>query len=64
MEVCAVEKTCDRRIELLTQSIKKTRKRTRIERLEEEDEEWVPSVFLHAEETKVRVSELRTNFSD
>ncbi|KAJ7363559.1 hypothetical protein OS493_009718 [Desmophyllum pertusum] len=60
MEVNAVEEKCDRRIELLTQSIKKTRKRARIERIEEDDEEWVPSVFLHAEQTKVRVSELET----
>lgn len=58
MEVTAVEEKCDRRIELLTQSIKKARKRARIERIEEDDEEWVPSVFLHAEQTKVRVSEL------
>lgn len=58
MEVTAVEEKCDRRIELLTQSIKKTRKRARIERIEEDDEEWVPSVFLHAEQTKIRVSEL------
>lgn len=56
MEVTAVEEKCDRRIELLTQSIKKTRKRARIERIEEDDEEWVPSVFLHAEQTKVQVS--------
>ena len=58
MEVNAVEEKCDRRIELLTQSIKKTRKRARIERIEEDDEEWVPSVFLHAEQTKVTVREL------
>lgn len=58
MEVTAVEEKCDRRIELLTQSIKKTRKRARVERIEEDDEEWVPSVFLHAEQTKVKVSEL------
>ena len=51
-----MEEKCDRRIELLTQSIKKSRKRARIERIEEEDEEWVPSVFLHAEQTKVQVS--------
>lgn len=63
MEVTAVEEKCDRRIELLTQSIKKTRKRARIERIDEDDEEWVPSVFLHAEQTKVRVSELGTNFT-
>ena len=56
MEVTAVEEKCDRRIELLTQSIKKTRKRARIERIEEDDEEWIPSVFLHAEQTKVQVS--------
>lgn len=54
MEVNAVEEKCDRRIELLTQSVKKSRKRARIERAEEDDEEWVPSVFLHAEQTKVR----------
>ena len=58
MEVKAVEEKCDRRIELLTQSVKKSRKRARIERAEEDDEEWVPSVFLHAEQTKVRVSKL------
>lgn len=61
MEVTAVEEKCDRRIELLTQSVKKTRKKARIERVVEDDEEWVPSVFLHAEQTKVRVSKLRTN---
>ena len=64
MEVTAVEERCDRRIELLTQSIKKSRKRARIERIEEDDKEWVPSVFLHAEQTKVRVSELGTNFPE
>ncbi|XP_068755387.1 kinesin-like protein KIF20B [Montipora capricornis] len=53
MEVNAVEEKCDRRIELLTQSIKKNRKRTRVERAEEDDEEWVPNVFLHAEQKKV-----------
>ena len=60
MEVNAVEEKCDRRIELLTQSIKKTRKRARIERIEEDDEEWVPSVLLHAEQTKVKVRELES----
>ncbi|XP_068698526.1 kinesin-like protein KIF20A isoform X2 [Montipora foliosa] len=54
MEVTAVEEKCDRRIELLTQSIKKNRKRTRLERTEEDDEEWVPNVFLHAEQNKVK----------
>ena len=59
MEVKAVEEKCDRRIELLTQSVKKSRKGARIERAEEDDEEWVPSVFLrHAEQAKVRVSKL------
>ena len=58
MEVTAVEEKCDRRIELLTQSIKKNRKRTRLERTEEDDEEWVPNVFLHAEQNKVKVSAL------
>lgn len=61
MEVSAVEEKCDRRIELLTQSIKKNRKRARVERIVEDDEEWVPSVFLHAEQSKVRVSKLETN---
>ncbi|XP_015764855.1 PREDICTED: kinesin-like protein KIF20B [Acropora digitifera] len=54
MEVTAVEEKCDRRIELLTQSIKKNRKRTRIERAEEDDEEWVPKMFLHTEQNKVK----------
>ena len=58
MEVNAVEEKCDRRIELLTQSIKKNRKRTRVERAEEDDEEWVPNVFLHAEQKKVEVGAL------
>lgn len=58
MEVTAVEEKCDRRIELLTQSVKISRKRARVERTEEDDEEWVSSVFLHAEQTKVRVSKL------
>ena len=61
MEVTAVEEKCDRRIELLTQSIKKNRKRTRIERAEEDDEEWVPKVFLHTEQNKVKVSEAETS---
>ena len=61
MEVTAVEEKCDRRIELLTQSIKKNRKRTRIERAEEDDEEWVPKVFLHTEQNKVKVSEVETS---
>ncbi|KAK2570806.1 Kinesin-like protein KIF20B [Acropora cervicornis] len=55
MEVTAVEEKCDRRIELLTQSIKKNRKRTRIERAEEDDEEWVPKMFLHTEQNKVKL---------
>ncbi|XP_068698527.1 kinesin-like protein KIF20A isoform X1 [Montipora foliosa] len=58
MEVTAVEEKCDRRIELLTQSIKKNRKRTRLERTEEDDEEWVPNVFLHAEQNKVKDPEI------
>ncbi|XP_015772898.1 PREDICTED: kinesin-like protein KIF20A [Acropora digitifera] len=56
MEVTAVEEKCDRRIELLTQSIKKNRKRTRIERAEEDDEEWVPKMFLHTEQNKVKAT--------
>ncbi|KAL9968581.1 hypothetical protein ACROYT_G020690 [Oculina patagonica] len=69
MEVTAVEEKCDRRIELLTQSVKKTRKRARIERVVEDDEEWVPSVFLHAEQTKVRekqqlISELNAKIAE
>ena len=50
MEVTTVEEKCDRRIELLTQ-------KARIERVEEDDEEWVPSVFLHAEQVKVQEKE-------
>ena len=61
MEVTAVEEKCDRRIELLTQSIKKNRKRTRIERAEEDDEEWVPKMFLHTEQNKVKVSGVETS---
>jgi hypothetical protein len=54
-KVSAVEEKCDRRIELLAKSTKKTRKRARIERQEDEEEEWVPSVQLHAERVKVQV---------
>ncbi|XP_031556529.1 kinesin-like protein KIF20B [Actinia tenebrosa] len=64
-EVTAVEEKCERRIELLAKSIKKTRKRARIEKQEDEDEEWVPSVQLHAERVKVeeltaQVNELKS----
>ncbi|XP_022794646.1 kinesin-like protein KIF20A [Stylophora pistillata] len=53
MEVNTVEEKSDCRIEPLTQLVKKSRKRARIERAEDDDEEWVPSMFLHAEQTKV-----------
>ena len=56
-----MEEKCDRRIELLTQSIKKNRKRTRVERPEEDDEEWVPKMFLHTEQNKVKVSGVETS---
>ena len=52
-QVSAVEEKCDRRIELLAKSIKKTRKRARIERQEEVDEE---AVQLQAEQGKVKVT--------
>ena len=56
-EVMAVEEKCDRRIELLTQSVQKSRKRARIQvdRIEDDEEEWVSSVLLHAEQTRVKV---------
>ena len=53
-QALAEEKT-DRKIELLTQSIKYNRKRRRISEEEDEDE-MVSSVLLHAEQVKVTVS--------
>lgn len=54
-EVMAVEEKCDRRIELLTKSMKKCRKRARVDKIEDNDDEWVSSVLLHTEKTRVQV---------
>ncbi|XP_048577376.1 kinesin-like protein KIF20B isoform X3 [Nematostella vectensis] len=65
--VKVVEEKCDRRIELLVRSVKKSRKRPRMDR--EDDEEWVPSVLLQSEKMKVKdlasqVSELSREASE
>ncbi|XP_071947720.1 uncharacterized protein [Antedon mediterranea] len=51
MQVMQEEK-CDKRIEMYMQSVKKNRKRARVET--EDDDEMVSSVLLHAEECKVK----------
>ena len=51
----AIEEQCDKRIELLTKSVKKSRKRKKVERLQTDDDEYVSSVLLHAEKVKVKV---------
>ena len=55
-----LEEQCERRIEMLTRSMKKTRKRKKIDRMEDEDDSYVSSVLLHAEKIKVKV---RFNFA-
>ncbi len=50
-----LEEQCEKRIELLTKSMKKSRKRKKIDRIETEDDSYVSSVLLHAEKVKVKV---------
>lgn len=52
-----LEEQCERRIEMLTKSMKKSRKRKKIDRIEEDDDSYVSSVLLHAEKVKVKVGE-------
>ena len=40
---------------MLTKSMKKSRKRKKVERIEDEEDSYVSSVLLHAEKTKVKV---------
>ncbi|XP_077992075.1 uncharacterized protein LOC144446196 [Glandiceps talaboti] len=54
-----VEEKCDKRIEMYTQSVKKTRKRARIDKIEDEEDEWVSSVLFHAEQVKVQEREAK-----
>eukprot|EP00794_Sanderia_malayensis_P000460 gene460-1102_t len=49
-----LEEQCEKRIELLTKSMKKSRKRKKIDRIETEDDSYVSSVLLHAEKVKVK----------
>ena len=51
----ATEELYEKRIDILTKSVKKARKRPRIERVEDDDDEWISSVFLHKEEVKNKV---------
>ena len=49
------EEKAERRIEMYTQSVKKTRKRPRI--FQDEEEELVSSVDLHKHKVKIEVSD-------
>ncbi|XP_019615501.1 PREDICTED: kinesin-like protein KIF20B isoform X1 [Branchiostoma belcheri] len=49
-----IEEKWEKRIEMYSQSIKKSRKRARVDRVQDEEEEWVSSVLLHAEQVKVK----------
>jgi hypothetical protein len=51
----ATEELYEKRMDILSQSVKKARKRPRIEHIEDDDDEWVSSVFLHAEQVKNKV---------
>ncbi|CAB4013651.1 kinesin KIF20B isoform X1, partial [Paramuricea clavata] len=48
----ATEELYEKRMDILSQSVKKARKRPRVEHIEDDDDEWVSSVFLHAEQVK------------
>lgn len=50
-----LEEQCERRIEMLTKSMKKSRKRKKIDRIADDDDSYVSSVLLHAEKVKVKV---------
>ena len=45
----------EKRMDLLTKSVKKSRKRPRVDRVEDDEDEWVSSVLLHKEQVKVKV---------
>jgi len=49
-----MEEQCERRIEMLTKSMKKSRKRKKIDRTEDEDDSYVSSILFHAEKVKVK----------
>ena len=51
-----MEEQCERRIEMLTKSMKKSRKRKKIDRTEDEDDSYVSSILFHAEKVKVKVN--------
>ena len=48
----ATEELYEKRMDILSQSVKKARKRPRVERVEDDDDEWISSVVLHREQVK------------
>ncbi|XP_028407464.1 kinesin-like protein KIF20A [Dendronephthya gigantea] len=48
----ATEELYEKRLDILSKSVKKARKRPRFDLVEDEDDEWVSSVVLHREEMK------------
>ena len=51
----ATEELYEKRMDILSQSVKKARKRPRVERIEDDDDEWISSVVLHKEQVKNKV---------
>ena len=51
----ATEELYEKRIDILSQSVKKAKKRPRIERIEDDDDEWISSVVLHREQVRNKV---------
>ena len=51
----ATEELYEKRMDILSQSVKKARKRPRVERVEDDDDEWISSVVLHREQVKNQV---------
>lgn len=51
----ATEELYEKRLDILSKSVKKARKRPRLDVIEDEDDEWVSSVALHREEIKNKV---------
>ncbi|CAH1784367.1 unnamed protein product [Owenia fusiformis] len=65
-EQMLIEEKAEKRIEMYTQSVKKSRKRARV--VEDDEDEYVSSIHLHAEKVKVQEaekhnSELQTQLS-
>ena len=59
VEAALAEEKADKRVEIYAQSVKKSRKRKRM--FEDDEEEMVPGVLLHAEEMRNQVSKFGLN---